>query len=85
MIPHHVIAPLIGLGALVVIALVVRIVIGDPRAARHLTRLLRWRTRLYLRPGPSYANMLELAVRWSGSARSESAAGPGHRCRGGCG
>jgi type IV secretion system protein VirD4 len=27
--------------------------------------VLRWRIRLYLRPGPGYANILELAVRWS--------------------
>ena len=27
--------------------------------------MLRWRIRLYLRPGPGYANLLELAVRWS--------------------
>ena len=38
---------------------------ATPAAARHRVRILRWRIRLYLRPGPGYANILELAVRWS--------------------
>src|ERR1700728_2978748 len=38
---------------------------GHPRGARHRVRILRWRIRLYLRPGPGYANTLELMVRWS--------------------
>lgn len=62
---HHQTELLIALGALVLIALAIRIVIGNPRAAQHRVRLLRWRIRLYLRPGPGYANILELAVRWS--------------------
>jgi type IV secretion system protein VirD4 len=65
MLLHHRTELLIALGALLVIAVVIRIVIGDPRAAHHRVRILRWRTRLYLRPGPGYANILELAVRWS--------------------
>jgi type IV secretion system protein VirD4 len=65
MLLHHRNELLIALGALLVIAVVIRIVIGDPRSAHHRVRILRWRTRLYLRPGPGYANILELAVRWS--------------------
>jgi type IV secretory pathway TraG/TraD family ATPase VirD4 len=56
---------LIALGVLLALAVVVRIVIGNPNGARHRARFLRWRIRLYLRPGPGYANLAELAVRWS--------------------
>ena len=62
---HHRIELLIALGVLLIIAVIVRLVIGNPRAARHRVRILRWRIRLYLRPGPGYANILELVVRWS--------------------
>jgi type IV secretion system protein VirD4 len=61
----HLTGFLIGLAALVFVAAVVRLVIGNPGAARDRARLLRWRIRLYLRPGPGYANGLELAVLWS--------------------
>ena len=56
---------LIALAALVFLAAMVRLVAGNPASARHRVRVLRWRIRLYLRPGPGYANILELAVRWS--------------------
>src|ERR1022692_266949 len=62
---HHVTELLSALASLVVLAAVTRLVLGNPRAAHHRVRLLRWRIRLYLRPGPGYANMLQLAVRWS--------------------
>ena len=62
---HHVTELLLALAALVILAAVARLVLGNPRAAQHRVRVLRWRIRLYLRPGPGYANMLELAVRWS--------------------
>ena len=62
---HHRTQLLIALGVLLIIAIAVRLVIGNPRAARHRVRILRWRIRLYLRPGPGYANILELMVRWS--------------------
>jgi type IV secretion system protein VirD4 len=62
---HHRTELLIALGVLLALAVVVRIVIGDPNGARHRVRLLRWRIRLYLRPGPGYANILELTLRWS--------------------
>ena len=62
---HHLTELLIALGVLVVLALVVRLVIGSPGAAKNRVRTLRWRIRLYLRPGPGYANILELLVRWS--------------------
>src|ERR1022692_4798871 len=62
---HHQAQLLIALGVLLVIAVAVRLVIGTPSAARHRVRMLRWRIRLYLRPGPGYANTLELAIRWS--------------------
>jgi hypothetical protein len=42
---------LIALGVLLALAMVARIVIGNPNGARHRTRFLRWRIRLYLRPG----------------------------------
>jgi type IV secretory pathway TraG/TraD family ATPase VirD4 len=62
---HHRIELLIALGVLLLLAIAVRLIIGNPRDARHRVRMLRWRIRLYLRPGPGYANILELAVRWS--------------------
>src|SRR6266704_6540511 len=62
---HHLYGWLIALAVVLFIAAVVRLVIGNPRGARHRVRVLRWRIRLYLRPGPGYANILELAVRWS--------------------
>ncbi len=62
---HQVLLLLTGLGILLLIALVIRLVIGNPNAARQRTRVLRWRIRLYLRPGPGYANIIELMVRWS--------------------
>src|ERR1022692_2393730 len=62
---HHLHDLLLALLALVILAVIARIIIGDPSAARHRVRVLRWRIRLYLRPGPGYANMLELIVRWS--------------------
>ena len=52
------------LGAIAV-ALLIRLAVGNPNAIRHRTRTLRWRIRLYLGPGHGYANMAELAVRWS--------------------
>jgi hypothetical protein len=39
---HHQNELLIALAALVVIALVIRLVIGNPRSARHRVRILRW-------------------------------------------
>ena len=62
---HYTTELLIALAVLVVVVLAVRLVVGNPGAARHRVRVLRWRIRLYLRPGPGYANILELAVRWS--------------------
>jgi type IV secretion system protein VirD4 len=63
--PHHLTVLLIALGALLLIAAAIRLVIGNPGSARNRVRLLRWRIRFYLRPGPGYANMFELGVRWS--------------------
>src|SRR5271170_5250866 len=38
----------------------------SPKAlANHRVRALRWRARLRLRPGPGYASLAELLVRWS--------------------
>jgi type IV secretory pathway TraG/TraD family ATPase VirD4 len=62
---HHQIELLIALGVLIALALLIRLVIGNPGAARYRVKVLRWRIRLYLRPGPGYANLLELAIRWS--------------------
>jgi len=62
---HHPTELLIALAALLLFVLIIRLVVGNPNAARHRVRVLRWRIRLYLRPGPGYANILELAVRWS--------------------
>jgi type IV secretory pathway TraG/TraD family ATPase VirD4 len=62
---HHLIDLLLALVVLLIAAGMVRLVIGNPGAARHRVRALRWRIRLYLRPGPGYANILELVVRWS--------------------
>jgi type IV secretion system protein VirD4 len=62
---HHTTELLIALAVLVAIALMIRLVIGNPRSARNRVRILRWRIRFYLRPGPGYANILELTVRWS--------------------
>ncbi len=65
MYQHHVLVPLIGLGVLLIAAMIIRLMIGNPSAARHRVRVLRWRIRLYLRPGPGYANVVELLARWS--------------------
>jgi len=65
MLLHHSHELLIVLAAIVIVAVATRIVIGNPRGAQHRVRVLRWRARLYLRPGPGYANIVELAVRWS--------------------
>ena len=42
-----------------------RRVISKDAAARNRPRALRWRIKLKLRPGPGYASLLELLVRWS--------------------
>jgi type IV secretion system protein VirD4 len=63
---HHGLAELlIALAVLLILGVVLRIVLGSPGSARNRVRILRWRIRLYLRPGHGYANALELAVRWS--------------------
>lgn len=62
---HYATELLIVLAALMVVVLVVRLVIGGPGADGNRARILRWRIRLYLRPGRGYANIFELAVRWS--------------------
>ena len=62
---HHPIEIAIVLGVILALAVLIRIVIGNPNGARHRVRMLRWRIRLYLRPGPGYANLLELLIRWS--------------------
>jgi hypothetical protein len=62
---HYAIELLIVLSALAVVVLAVGLVAGGPGADRQRVRILRWRIRLYLRPGPGYANICELAVRWS--------------------
>ena len=62
---HHPIEIAIVMGFVVALAVLIRIVIGNPNGARHRARMLRWRIRLYLRPGPGYANLLELVIRWS--------------------
>lgn len=62
---HHPIDAAVALGVILAIAIVIRLVIGNPNGARNRVRMLRWRIRLYLRPGPGYANLLELLIRWS--------------------
>ena len=62
---HHPIEEAVALGVILAVAIVIRLVIGNPNGARHRVRMLRWRIRLYLRPGPGYANLLELLIRWS--------------------
>jgi type IV secretion system protein VirD4 len=42
-----------------------RRVISKDAAARNRSRALRWRIKLKLRPGPGYASLAELLVRWS--------------------
>ena len=62
---HHPTEMAIVLGVILALAVLIRIVIGNPHGAQHRARMLRWRIRLYLRPGPGYANLLELVIRWS--------------------
>jgi type IV secretion system protein VirD4 len=62
---HHELELLTALVAILMVGLVIRVVLGRPGGSRQRVRILRWRIRLYLRPGPGYANLLELAVRWS--------------------
>lgn len=42
-----------------------KLVISKEAAARNRPRALRWRIKLHLRPGPGYASLVELLVRWS--------------------
>lgn len=62
---HHQIELFIALVTLLLVAAAIRVTAGSPGEARHRVRVLRWRIRLYLRPGPGYANSFELAIRWS--------------------
>ena len=62
---RHQLPQLIIVLAAIAVVLVIRLAVGNPNSVRHRTRMLRWRIRLYLRPGHGYANILELAVRWS--------------------
>jgi type IV secretion system protein VirD4 len=62
---HHQVELFAALIVVLLAAAVVRVAVGSPGGARHRVRVLRWRIRLYLRPGPGYANLAELAVRWS--------------------
>src|SRR5215469_4343871 len=61
----HLLPYTIGLFAFLLAAGTVRLMVGNPGAARHRVRALRWRIKCYLRPGPGFANIIELAVRWS--------------------
>ena len=63
--PHLPVHLFILLGVVLLAAVIVRVMIGNPRGARHRVRVMRWRIRLYLRPGPGYASLAELVVRWS--------------------
>ena len=51
--------------ALAAAVLFYRLVISKKAAARNRPRALRWRIKLKLRPGPGYASLAELLVRWS--------------------
>lgn len=51
--------------ALAAAVLFYRRVISKEAAARNRSRALRWRIKLKLRPGPGYASLAELVVRWS--------------------
>ena len=62
---HYAIEMLIVLSTLAVVVLAVRLVAGGPGADRQRVRILRWRIKFYLRPGPGFANVCEQAVRWS--------------------
>ncbi|HUZ53494.1 MAG TPA: TraM recognition domain-containing protein, partial [Streptosporangiaceae bacterium] len=62
---HHQLTELVVVLAAIAVALVIRVAAGNPNSVRHRTRMLRWRIRLYLRPGHGYANIIELAFRWS--------------------
>jgi type IV secretion system protein VirD4 len=62
---HHQLELFIALVVVLLLGAAIRVVAGRPGGSRHRVRLLRWRIRLCLRPGPGYANLLELAVRWS--------------------
>ena len=65
MLLRHELPELIVVLGAIAVALVIRLAAGNPNSVRHRTRMLRWRIRLYLRPGHGYANIIELAVRWS--------------------
>ena len=61
---HHPSAALVLFVLLAAVVLFWRRVLGRAAQARHRTRALRWRARLRLRPGPGYASLLELWLRW---------------------
>jgi type IV secretion system protein VirD4 len=54
--------------ALLAATLFYRHVISEQAATRNRARALRWRIRLWLRPGPGYASLAELLFRWSRAA-----------------
>jgi hypothetical protein len=54
--------------ALAAAVLFYRLVISAEAATRNRARALRWRIRLWLRPGPGYASLAELMFRWSRAA-----------------
>jgi type IV secretory pathway TraG/TraD family ATPase VirD4 len=62
---HHLTALFIVLITVLVLAGIIRLIIGNPAASRYRVRVLRLRIRLYLRPGPGFATAAELWVRWS--------------------
>jgi type IV secretion system protein VirD4 len=61
---HHPRAALVLLLVLILAVLFHRRVLGRRAQARHRTRALRWRVRLRLRPGPGYASLAEVWLRW---------------------
>jgi hypothetical protein len=59
---------LAGLVVLLAAALFYQCVLSRRAAAKNRARALRWRVRLRLRPGPGYASLAELMIRWSRAA-----------------
>src|SRR5258705_2689388 len=61
---HHRLTALAFLAAILAGLAFHRVMLSRSAQVRRRTRALRWRVRLRLRPGPGYASLAELWLRW---------------------
>jgi hypothetical protein len=61
---HHQLAALVAFAALAAAVVFYRRMLGRGAQSRRRARALRWRATLRLRPGPGYASLPEVVMRW---------------------